>query len=169
MLKDAVSFPRTSMTYMLNKSLKMNKPGDSNLYTPGQPCDHKCKDNDPRLGAACLGLGCKDSKQVKINCTQCNKNKPYELLKTGMVGGPSIVFCWYAEARKSQTRYHKYQNFKICAIVIEFDVNSLYLYCSGKEMPCGNEKYVKVSNLQDPRVNKNLCDKFLADEYLSSR
>ena len=143
MLKDTVSIPGISMTYLLNKSLKMNKPGDSNLYAPGQPYDHKCKDNDPRLGAACLGLDCKDCKQIKVNCTQCTKNKPYELLKTGMVEGPSIVFCWYAETGKSQIRYQKYQNFKTCAIVIGFDANSLYLYCSRKEMPCGNEEYVK--------------------------
>ena len=32
MLKDAVSIPGISMTYVLNKALKMKKPGDPDLY-----------------------------------------------------------------------------------------------------------------------------------------
>ena len=94
----------------------------------GQPCEHKCNNN-------CLGLGCKECKRVKIDCSECTKNKPYKLLKTGMVGGPSIIFCRYAKAEKSQIRSHKYQNSKTCASVVRFDVNSLCLYCSGSEMP----------------------------------
>ena len=31
-------------------------------------------------------------------------------------------------------------------------------------MPCSKEPYIEVSNPQDPRVIKNLCDKVLADE-----
>ena len=67
------------------------------------------------------------------------RNKPYELLKTKMGGGPSIVFCQYTEAGKCQIKCHKYQNAKTCASVMGFDVDSLCLYCSGKEMPCGKE------------------------------
>ena len=40
-LKDAVSIPGVSMSYVLNKSLKL-KPAIE-LYTPGEPCEHKCK------------------------------------------------------------------------------------------------------------------------------
>ena len=43
-------------------------------------------------------------------------------------------------------------------------MNSLYLYCSGQEMPCSEEEYVKVSNPQGPRVVKNLRNKVLADK-----
>ena len=99
-----------------------------------------------------------------MDCTQCAKNKPYELLKTGMVGGPSIVFCRCREAGKSQKRSHKYQDYKSCDSIIGFDANSLYLYCSGQEMPCGKEKYVEISNLQDPRIIRDLCDKVLMGE-----
>ena len=53
MLKDVVSIPGISMTYVLNKVLKMKKPGDADLYAPGKPCFHKCNNN-------CLGVGCKD-------------------------------------------------------------------------------------------------------------
>ena len=42
MLKDAISIPGISMTYILNKALKMKKPGDPDFYAPGQPCTHKC-------------------------------------------------------------------------------------------------------------------------------
>ena len=70
MLKDAVSIPGISMTYVLNKALKMKKPGDPDLYAPGQPCEHKCNEE-------CIG--CKDCKRVRSDCTQCTKNKPYKL------------------------------------------------------------------------------------------
>ena len=55
MLKDAVSIPGISMTSMLNKALKMKKPGDPDLCAPGQPCTHKCNKE-------CIGIGCKDCK-----------------------------------------------------------------------------------------------------------
>ena len=90
MLNDAVSIPGISMTYVLNKALDMG----ADLYSPGQPCGRKCQ-ND------CVKLRCKACKQIKIDCTLCAKNKPYELLKTGMIGGPSIVFCRY-EKQKCQ-------------------------------------------------------------------
>ena len=56
MLKYAVSIPGISMTYVLNKALEMKKSGDPDLCSPGQPCDHKCRDNFKN----CLGVGCKD-------------------------------------------------------------------------------------------------------------
>ena len=80
-----------------------------------------------------FGIGCKDCKQVRIDYTQCAKNKPYELLKTGMVGGPSIVFCQFTEVEVSEIRSHKYHDAKTCGNVIGFDASSLYLYCSGQE------------------------------------
>ena len=48
MLKGAVSIPGISMTYVLNKVLKIKKLGDL-----AQPCTHKCNE-------ACSGIGCKD-------------------------------------------------------------------------------------------------------------
>ena len=68
------------------------------------------------------------------------------------------------EAGKSQTKSDKYQNSKTCASIVGFDANFLHLYCSGLEMPCYNESYIKVSNPQDPKVIKNLCNKVLADK-----
>ena len=61
-----VSILGISMTYVLNKALKMKKPEDPELYAPGQPCQHKCNEE-------CLGIGCKDFKQVRADYTQCMK------------------------------------------------------------------------------------------------
>ena len=58
MLKDAVSITGISMTNVLNKAVKVKKPDHPDLYAPGQPCTHKCKDNCPRLA-------CKACKQIK--------------------------------------------------------------------------------------------------------
>ena len=60
-----------------------------------------------------------------------------------MIGGPRIVFCRYAEAEMSKIRSRKYGNAKTCKSVAGFDANSLYLYCSGQEMPCGKRNMLK--------------------------
>ena len=91
----------------------------ADLYSPGQPCSHKCQNDRVKLS-------CKACKQIKIDCTLCTNNKPYELLKTGMIGGPSILFCRYTEAEMSKIRSHKYENAKTCKSVVGFDANSLY-------------------------------------------
>ena len=69
------------------------------------------------------------------------------MLKTGMIGGPSIVFCRYAEAGVSKIRSHIYSraDAKICRSVQGLDANSLYLFCSGQEMPCGKEKVFQAN------------------------
>ena len=69
------------------------------LMTPMFKCNEEC-------------IGYKDCKRVRSDCTQCAKNKPYKLLKTGMVGGPSIIFCRYAVIGVSQIRSHKYMDAK---------------------------------------------------------
>ena len=45
LLKDAVSIPGISMTYVLNKALKMKKKSDPDLSAPGEPCKCKCKND----------------------------------------------------------------------------------------------------------------------------
>ena len=68
------------------------------------------------------------------------------MLKTGMIGGPSNVFCRYAEAGVSKIRSHIYsEKAKTCRSVQGLDANSLYLFCSGQEMPCGKEKVFKCN------------------------
>ena len=139
LLKDAVSIPGISMTYVLNKALKMKKKSDPDLFAPGDPCKCKCK-ND------CKKVGCEKCKEIRDNCKICTKNEAYEMLTTGMIGGPSIVFCRYAEAGVSKIRSHIYsEKAKLCRAVLGLDANSLYLFCSGQEMPCGKEKVFKCN------------------------
>ena len=55
LLKDAVSIPGISMTYVMNKALKMKKKSDPDLFAPGKPCKCKCSDDCKK----------KDAKSVK--------------------------------------------------------------------------------------------------------
>ena len=71
-----------------------------------------------------------------------------------MVGGPSIVFCRYAEKDVTKIRPHIYgDNAKTCKSVVGFDANSLYLYCLGDEMPCGKEEHVEVKDSKNTASN----------------
>ena len=151
LLKDAVSIPGISMTYVLNKALKMKKKSDPDLFAPGEPCKCKCSgEAGAKLGDDCKKEGCEKCKEIRDNCKICTKNEAYEMLTTGMIGGPSIVFCRYAETGVSKIRSHIYSrseagakliaDAKICRSVQGLDANSLYLFCSGQEMPCGKEK-----------------------------
>ena len=137
LLKDAVSIPGISMMYVLKESLKRRKYGEPYLFAPGDPC--YCK----RCSADCEKEECEKCKEIfDGNCKICTKNEAYEMLKTGMIGGPSIVFCRYSEAGVSKIRSHIYSgaDAKICRSVQGLDASSLYLFCSGQEMPCGKEK-----------------------------
>ena len=151
LLKDAVSIPGISMTYVLNKALKKKKKSDPDLFAPGEPCKCKCSDEagaklGAKLGDDCKKKGCEKCKEIRDNCKICTKNEAYEMLTTGMIGGPSIVFCRYAEAGVSKIRSHIYsKKAKICRAVLGLDANSLYLFCSGQEMPCGKEKVFKCN------------------------
>ena len=155
LLKDAVSIPGISMTYVLNKALKIKKNSDPDLFAPGDPCKCKCK-ND------CQKKGCEKCKEIRDNCEICTKNEAYEMLTTGMIGGPSIVFCRHAEAGVSKIRSHIYSeaDAKTCRSVQGLDANSLYLFCSGQEMPCGKEKVFHC----DPEEKDKLIQNVLNDK-----
>ena len=152
-LKDAVSIPAISMTYVLNKALKMRAKNDPELYAPGGGCTHKC-DNE------CIKSRCNKCLKIQTRCEECKPNAAYELLKTGMVGGPSIVFCRYAEQGVTYIRSHVYgKESKKCKAIIGYDANSLYLYCSGQKMPCGKEKLV----VNERPTSINRIQKFVND------
>ena len=176
LLKDAVSIPGISMNYVLNKALKMKKKSGPDLFAPGDPCKCKCK-------VDCEKFPCEGCKQTRKDCKIHTKNEAYEILTTGMVGGPSIVFCRYAEAGVSQIRSHIYSRSdresgdsgagesqaagaklsagaKICRSVQGLDANSLYLFCSGQEMPCGKEKVFHC----DPEEKDKLIQNVLNDK-----
>jgi len=134
MMKDAVSIPGLSMRYALNKALTKKKK--VKLYAPGGVCkncrifEENCRICDCP-GAVGEGGYCQDcvSEIARIGKCKCDETTVYNLLKTGMVGGPSIVFCRYHEAGMTKIRSHKYDKAKTCRGVIGYDANALYLYC----------------------------------------
>ena len=156
LLKDAVSIPGISMTYVLNKALKRKKYSEPDLFAPGEPCKCECSSDD------CQKKGCEKCKEIRDNCEICTKNEAYEMLTTGMIGGPSIVFCRHAEAGVSKIRSHIYreEDSKTCRSVQGLDANSLYLFCSGQEMPCGKEKVFHC----DPEEKNEIIQNVLNDK-----
>ena len=82
------------------------------------------------------------------------------MLTTGMIGGPSIVFCRHAEAGVSKIRSHIYceADAKTCRSVLGLDSNSLYLFCSGQEMPCGKEKVFKCNPAEKDEIIQNVLN-----------
>ena len=154
LLKDAVSIPGISMTYVLNKALKIKKKSDPDLFAPGEPCKCECSSDD------CQKKGCEKCKEIRDNCEICTKNEAYEMLTTGMIGGPSIVFCRHAEAGVSKIRSHIYreEEAKTCRSVQGLDANSLYLFCSGQEMPCGKEKVFHCDPAEKNEIIQNVLN-----------
>ena len=146
--KDAVGIPGISMTYVLNKSLKKNKGLE--LYTPGGIC-HLCRDIQEELqhctcnGAMKYGAYCKEC-QFNIKALEkcgCENTAVYELLRTGMVGRPAQVFTRYHEKDITRIRFHVYgEKGKLINVIIGYNTNGLYLYCSGNVIPCGKETLV---------------------------
>ena len=154
LLKDAVSIPGISMVYVLNEALKRKKYSEPDLFAPGEPCKCECSSDD--CGKT---EGCEKCKEIRDNCKICTKNEAYEMLKTGMIGGPSIVFCRYAEAGVSKIRSHIYsEKAKTCRSVHGLDSNSLYLFCSGQEMPCGKEKVFKCNPEEQDEIIQNVLN-----------
>ena len=158
LLKDAVSIPGISMMYVLNEALKRKKYSEPDLFAPGEPCKCECSSDDCRKTE-----GCEKCKEIRDNCKICTKNEAYEMLKTGMIGGPSIVFCRYAEAGVSKIRSHIYrgsdsEKAKTCRSVHGLDSNSLYLFCSGQEMPCGKDKVFKCNPGEKNEIIQNVLN-----------
>ena len=153
LLKDAVSIPGISMTYVLNEVEKRKKYSEPALFAPGEPCKCKCSDD-------CEKASCEKCKEVRKDCETCTKNEAYEILTTGMVGGPSIVFCRYVEAGVSRIRSHRYSeaDAKTCCAVLGLDANSLYLFCSGQEMPCGKEKVFSSNPEEKDKLIQNVVN-----------
>ena len=144
--KDAVSIPGISMTYVLNKSLKKNKRLE--LYSPGGIC-HLCRDIREEL----QHCSCNGALKCDVYCEECQldmqalekreKTDVYELLKTGMVGGPVQVFTRSHEKDITCIRSHVYEKKgRLTRGIIGYDANSLYLYCSGDVIPYGKDALV---------------------------
>ena len=68
---------------------------------------------------------------------KCERTAVYDLLRTGMVGGPAQVFTRYHEKDITCIRSHVYKKSKLTKGIIGYDANAQYLYCPGDIMPCG--------------------------------
>eukprot|EP00662_Eupelagonemidae_sp_cell21_P036402 gene36402-15539_t len=69
-------------------------------------------------------------------------DEEYDLLRSGMVGGPAIIFTRLAEATKTMIRKH---GTKVCKRVLGFDANALYLWCLAQLMPTGKGRVEDVA------------------------
>ena len=87
---------------------------------------------------------------------KCEKTVVYDLLKTGMVGGPAQVFTRYHEKDITRKRFHVHgKKDKLTKGIIGYDANVLYLYCSGNVMPCGKDTLnVKKKPYNQKRIAK---------------
>ncbi|XP_057317067.1 uncharacterized protein LOC130660625 [Hydractinia symbiolongicarpus] len=135
-LKDAVSIPAVLMRYVLNKSLRLNPKLE--LYVLRDPCRHRCKDS-------CYSKTRKSCKQVQKTCEKCTRNEAYQLLRTGMVGGPTIVFCRYHEQDVTGIRSHVYGEPHKCRTILGYDANMLYPSALMQDFSCVKKHLIKVA------------------------
>ena len=91
----------------------------------------------------------------------CEKAAVYELLRTGMVGGPAQVFTRYHEKDITRIRSHVYgEKSKLTKGIIGYDVNALYLYSSDDVMPCGKDALAVNKKRYDQKRIANFSRKF---------
>ena len=82
------------------------------------------------------------------------KNQTYEMLQTGMVGVPAIVFCRYHECDITGIRFNVYEEPETCKSVLGLDANMLYpSTLMMEDFSCSKEKLVKVAA---PKSGHNL-------------
>jgi len=90
------------------------------------------------------------------------QEETYKILKSHVVGGPSIVFTRYHEAGVTRIRSHQYTNPKICGKILGYDANALYLSTMERVMPCGKEK---VTRYTDPEKTTSFIKRLRSGEW----
>ena len=84
--------------------------------------------------------------------SECEKTAAYDLLRTGMVGGPAQVFTRCHEKNFTRIRSHVYGGkSKLTKGIIRYDASALYLYSSGDVMPYGKDMLVVNKNPYDQK------------------
>lgn len=62
----------------------------------------------------------------------------HDLVKSNVVGGPSIIFHRHHEVGETKIRQEEFgEEAKVCGGVLGFDANALYLHCLMQDMPTG--------------------------------
>ena len=94
----------------------------------------------------------------------------YDLLRTGMVGGPAQVLTRYHEKDITHIRSHVYgEKSKLTKDIIGYDANALYLHCSSDVMPCGKDMLVVNKKPFDQKRNAKFSKDLLKEKILCLR
>jgi hypothetical protein len=89
------------------------------------------------------------------------EKEAYSLLKSGVSGGPSIVFTRYHEAGVTKIRSHQYKDAEVCRKILGYDASALYLSAMAKDMPCGKETVV---NYEDATAAATTLSKMIVED-----
>ena len=88
----------------------------------------------------------------------------YWLIKSNIVGGPSIIFHRYHEAGATFLRPEEYgEEARRCASIVGYDANALYLWALSQEMPTGFPIRRHAPDFKPVQTRK----KGIADQWLS--
>ena len=98
----------------------------------------------PGISLHLLFSKCRDPYETPVN------QKEHQLITDAIIGGPSIIFCRFAEVGTTFIKNHIYDNPHSCQGILGYDANSLYLSVLGKAMCSGLMCY---RYLEDPDSN----------------
>ena len=83
------------------------------------------------------------STESKFSLFEQNDKDLYDLMKNGIVGGPSIIFKRYVEAGKTYIRNGQ----KLSKKAVGYDANALYLWAISQWMPTGEYSRIESHDL----------------------
>ena len=83
------------------------------------------------------------STESKFSLFEQNDKDLYDLMKNGIVGGPSIIFKRYVEAGQTYIRNGQ----KLCKKAVGYDANALYLWAISQWMPTGEYSRIESYDL----------------------
>jgi G:T-mismatch repair DNA endonuclease (very short patch repair protein) len=127
MLKDAISLPGLAIKWMF-------------IEAP-QPT-HISRSTTPSSG---LAGALRDIQPIML-IDEPNKDL-YHLIKSNIVGGPSIVFHRFHEAGLTRIRLAIYGVYaKLCQLVLGLDASALYLWCLMQPMPTGYPRRRRIEH-----------------------
>ena len=139
MLKDAITLPGLAVRWMFAESGRVTR------IHPGVTSD------SPRLFREirhCLPVQLIDEAN----------NDLYDLIKSNLVGGPSIIFHRFHQRGMTKIREAQYaSSARPCDLVYGIDANSLYLHCLMQEMPTGSPRRIvkhEANNLYECAVQR---------------
>ena len=92
---------------------------------------------------------------TKVRPIDAHNSDLYALIKSGIVGRPSIIFSRHREKDRTRLRPTDYANAKMCKEILGVDASALYLWCMMQNMPIGCPKRWKMKYGQDDKKCTN--------------